>query len=40
MGRHGTRRRVAKGIYRDGSGLAAVVRANLYGWEPPGVAVF
>ena len=30
MGRQGLRRRVAKGIYRDGSGLAAVVHANGY----------
>ena len=30
MGRQGSRRRVAKGLYRDGSGLAAVVHANGY----------
>ncbi len=30
MGRQGSRRRVAKGIYRDGSDLAAVVHANGY----------
>lgn len=30
MGRQGVRRRVAKGLYRDGSGLAAVVHANGY----------
>ena len=30
MGRQGSRRRVATGLYRDGSGLAAVVHANGY----------
>ena len=30
MGRQGARRRIARGIYRDGSGLACVVNANGY----------